>query len=136
MAHVPVRIIWEFINPGIDQSHNLPVRPGDSALFTNAHLFYIASTLLVLTGLFLIAFSKEKIEDEQIAQLRLQSLQWAVYLNYFILIMSLFLTNGIDFIDILRLNLWIPLVFFIIRFKWKLYQLTRLLKKEEARYEK
>ncbi|MBD1363556.1 hypothetical protein IDJ77_07020 [Mucilaginibacter sp. ZT4R22] len=132
VAHVPVRAIWEMINPDIDESHKLPVNAGDSALFTNGHLFFIASTLLVLTGLFLVAFAKEKIEDEQISQLRLESLQWAIYVNYFILIMSLVFTNGIDFIDMLRLNLLIPLVFFIVRFRWKLWQLNRLLKKEEV----
>ena len=136
LAHIPVRIIWEYLYPGIDKSHELPVKPGDSVLFTNGHLFYIASTLLVLSGLFLIAFSKEKIEDEQITRLRLEFLQWAVYFNYFILILSLFLTNGIDFIDILRLNIWIPLIFFIVRFKWKLFQLNRLAKIEEGQYEK
>jgi len=105
LLHIPIRMIWESVNPGIDTSHRLPVRAGDSALFTNEHLFFLASSLLVLVGLFLIAFSKEKIEDEQISQLRLDSLRWAIYLNYFILLLSLVFTNGIDFIDILRLNL-------------------------------
>ena len=41
---------------------------------------------MVLVGLFLIAFSKEKIEDEQIVQFRLDSLRWAIYLNYAILL--------------------------------------------------
>lgn len=132
VAHVPIRAVWEAINPNIDESHRLPFQAGDSMLYTSGHLFFIASTLLVLSGLFLVAFAKEKIEDEQISQLRLESLQWAVYLNYFILILSLFLTNGIDFIDMLRMNLWIPLIFFIARFRWKIWQLNRLLKKEEA----
>ena len=43
----------------------------------------------MLVGLIIVAFSKEKIEDEQISQLRLDSLQWAVYLNYIILVISL-----------------------------------------------
>jgi hypothetical protein len=136
VAHIPVRLIWEALSPGIDKSHELPVNAGDSLLFTSGHLFFIASTLLVLSGLFLVAFAKEKIEDEQITQLRLESLRWAVYMNYCMLIASLFLTNGIDFIDMLRLNLWIPLVFFIIRFRWKMWQLSRLLKREEEQYEK
>jgi hypothetical protein len=131
ISHVPVRAIWEQINPNIDESHRLPVNPGDSLLFTNGHIFYIVSTVLVLSGLFLIAFSKEKIEDEQISKLRLDSLQWAIYLNYFLLILSLIFTNGINFIDILRLNIWLPLVFFIIRFRWKIWQLNHLVKKEE-----
>jgi len=33
---------------------------------------------------------------------------------------------------ILFLNLWIPLAFFIIRFRWKIWQLNRLLKQEEV----
>jgi hypothetical protein len=131
LLHIPVRWIWEYLNPGIDHSHRLPSKAGDSLLFTNEHLFFLASALLMVTGLFLIAFSKEKIEDEQISQLRLDSLRWAIYLNYLILILSLVFTNGIDFIDILRLNLWVPLVFFIIRFRWVIFRLDRSLNKEE-----
>ena len=118
------------IYPGLD-SHKLPEKPSDSMLFTNQHLFTIASSILVLIGLFLIAFSKEKIEDEQISQLRLDSLRWAIYMNYFILLLSLIFTNGIDFIDMLRLNLWVPLVFFIIRFRWVIYRLNRSLNMEK-----
>jgi hypothetical protein len=132
-SHIPVRAIWERINPDIDESHRLPVNPGDSVLFSNGHIFYIVSTILVLSGLLLIAFSKEKVEDEQISKLRLDSLQWAIYLNYFLLIISLIFTNGINFIDILRLNIWLPLVFFIIRFRWKIWHLNHLLKNEVER---
>jgi hypothetical protein len=121
-SHIPVRAVWERINPSIDQSHRLPVNPGDSTLFTGSHLFFITTTLLVLSGLFLIAFSKEKREDEQISKLRLDSLQWAVYLNYLTLAASVVFINGISFIDILRLNLYVPLVIFIIRFRWALFQ--------------
>ncbi len=123
--HIPIRAIWEIYYPQIDE-HQLPTGPSDSMLFTNAHLFFIASTLLILTGLFLIAFSKEKIEDEQISQLRLDSLRWSIYLNYALLILSVVLTNGVNFIDILRLNVWLPLLFFIIRFRWVIYRQNRL----------
>lgn len=79
-------------------------------------------------GLFIAAFSKEKIEDEQISLLRLDSLQWAVYVNYLFLIISLIFTT--DTRHILFLNLLVPLVFFIVRFRWKIYQNNRLLKKD------
>ena len=130
LLHIPVRATWEYFYPSLSE-HKLPVKPGDSLLFTNQHLFYITSAILMLTGLFLIAFSKEKIEDEQIAQLRLDSLRWAIYLNYVILLLSLVFTNGVDFIDILRLNLWVPLLFFIIRFRWVLFRLNRSLTAEK-----
>lgn len=98
-----------------------------AALFNPGHLFFIATSLLVMTGLFLIAFSKEKIEDEQISQLRLDSLRWAIYFYYLTLVLSIVFTNGIDFIDILRINIWVPLIFFIVRFRWVIFRLNRSL---------
>ena len=103
------------------------VNTGPDGLFTPAHIFFIANLLMIVIGLMMIAFSKEKIEDEQITQLRLDSLQWAIYVNYSVLVLSLIFTNGIDAIDILKINLWVPLVFFIIRFRWVLYRLDRSL---------
>ena len=67
-------------------------------------------------GLFFVAFAREKIEDEQIWQIRLDLIKmWAIYVNYLILILSLAFIN--DTAHILELNLWVPLLFFIIRFR-------------------
>jgi len=82
--------------------------------------------LLIIFGLLLIAFSKEKIEDEQITQLRLDSLQWAAYVNYGIFIVCVVFVYGIDFLPILIFNVITPLIFFIVRFQWRMYQLNRL----------
>jgi hypothetical protein len=100
----------------------------DGGLFSPHHLFFMTTTLLMALGLFLAAFSKEKIEDEQISQLRLDSLQWAIYVNYMLLIVSLILSSDTE--HILFLNLLVPLVFFIIRFQWKLFQNNRMLKRD------
>ena len=43
----------------------------------------------IIVGLLLIAFSREKIEDEMIGQLRLEALQWSVYANYLILAVAI-----------------------------------------------
>ena len=123
IIHIPVVMLRKtlgFDSPGSAVS--------DSLLNPN-HLFFMATTLLMAIGLFLAAFSKEKIEDEQISQLRLDSLQWAIYVNYVLLIVSLVLTNDTE--HVLFLNLLVPLVFFIIRFQWKLYLNNRLLRKDE-----
>lgn len=114
LVHVPVMLLWH-----VDYSQP------DSSLFSPRHLFFIATFLLMIVGLLMIAFSREKIEDEQISQLRLDSLQWAIYLNYFLLIVSLVFTTGWDIKDIMQINLWVPLVFFIIRFRWMLYRLNQ-----------
>ena len=109
---------------------DLPGETHSDGIFSPHHLFFMATTLLMAIGLFLAAFSKEKIEDEQISQLRLDSLQWAIYVNYALLIVSLILSTDTE--HVLFLNLLVPLVFFIIRFQWKLYLNNRLLRKDEG----
>ena len=122
LAHIPVMLLRKMI--GFD----IPGNRIDNGLLSPHHLFFMTTTLLMAVGLFLAAFSKEKIEDEQISQLRLDSLQWAIYVNYILLIVSLILTSDTE--HILFLNLLIPLVFFIIRFQWKIFQNNRLLKRD------
>ena len=122
VAHIPVMLLRKMI--GFD----IPGAPFDDSLLSPHHLFFMTTTLLMAVGLFLAAFSKEKIEDEQISQLRLDSLQWAIYVNYILLIVSLILSSDTE--HILFLNLLIPLVFFIIRFQWKIFQNNRLLKRD------
>jgi len=130
LVHIPVKLWWDARYPG-GYDHNIPYVEGEvTPLFSPPHLFYIATTLMVLVGLFLIAFSKEKIEDEQIAQLRLDSLRWAIYLNYAILLFSLIFTQGGNSKHFLTLNIWLPLLFFILRFQWVLYRLNRSAKPE------
>ncbi len=98
----------------------------DDSIFNGQHLFFMSTTLLMAIGLFIAAFSKEKVEDEQIVRLRLDSLQWSVYVNFLFLIISLIFSDDIE--HILFLNLLVPLVFFIIRFRWKIFQNNRLIK--------
>jgi hypothetical protein len=129
LVHIPVKLMWDAHYPG---GHHNP--PGsESVLFSPPHLFFIGTALMVLVGLFLIAFSKEKIEDEQIVQLRLDSLRWAIYLNYAILLFGLVFTNGGESNHILMLNIWLPLLFFILRFQWVLYRLNRSAKSDDTR---
>lgn len=76
----------------------------------------LASIGLIISLLF-IAFSKEKIEDERIAHLRLESLQFAVYLNYAILSLQILLVHNTAFFDIMVYNMFSMLLLFIIRFR-------------------
>jgi hypothetical protein len=122
LVNQPIFIIKKMMHVQFDNS--------DISLFNGSHIFYIATALSMVIGLLMIAFSKEKIEDEQITQLRLDSLQWAICFNYLVLIISLTFTKGYDAMDILRVNLWLPLVFFILLFRWKLYRNSRLIKED------
>lgn len=124
IAHVPVSMIKR--SNGITSV--LDHGPISGNLFNAEHLFFISTALLMAAGLFLVAFAKERIEDEQIWQIRLDSLRWAIYINYLVLIISLVFVN--DTGHMLELNLWIPLLFFIIRFRWMIFRLNRSLSRE------
>ena len=125
ILHIPIWHIWMASNPGVSGKF---YQRDDQPLYSPPHLIYMIISLMMIVGLFLIAFSKEKIEDEQITQLRLESLQWSIYLNYAILLVTIVFTSNVDYFDMLRLNLWVPLLFFIARFRWVLYRLNRSLR--------
>ncbi len=82
--------------------------------------------VLLICGLLLFAFSKEEIEDEHLMQLRLDSLQWAIYVNYGLVIIGVLIFNGSDLISVIGCNLFTPLVFFILRFRWVVYNNDKL----------
>jgi hypothetical protein len=130
LIHIPIKLLWDAHYPKGYDYHDMA--DTDSVLFSTPHLYFIGTTLMVLVGLFLVAFSMEKIEDEQIVQLRLDSLRWAIYLNYAILLFSLVFTHGGDSEHILMLNIWLPLLFFILRFQWVLFRLNRSAKSNDS----
>lgn len=88
---------------------------------------------LVLTGtivsLLLIAFAKEKDEDEYLHFVRLESWQWAVLINFVLLILATWLFYDFDFLNVMVYNMLTVLVIFIIRFQFIVYRS----KKEEAK---
>lgn len=85
----------------------------------------IANELIGVLGilsLIFLAFSKEKQEDEFIAKIRLDSLLWATYANYAILLISIIFIYGMPFFWVLVFNMYTILIVFIIRFHWMSYQ--------------
>src|SRR5271157_4131897 len=78
--------------------------------------------VLFLAGAMLVAFSKEKIEDEFISKTRLESLVWAIFVNYAILIFCFLFFFELQFLSIMVYNMFTILIFFIIRFNYVLYK--------------
>ncbi|QMW03545.1 hypothetical protein [Spirosoma foliorum] len=76
----------------------------------------------VILGLLLIAFSREKVEDEMIGQLRLEALQWSVYANYIILAIAILTLYDNAFFNVMVYNMFTVLLVFIFRFRWLLYR--------------
>ena len=78
-------------------------------------------TLIIITGGLMVSFSKEKIEDEFIAGLRLNSLKWAFLVNYTVLILATVFVYGVSYFNILVFNMFTPLIIFIARFNYLVY---------------
>ena len=76
----------------------------------------------VFVSLFLIAFSREKEEDEYIQKLRLDSLLVACYANTFILIIGTMLFYGFGFLEFMGYNMFTIQLIFIGRFRWVLHK--------------
>ncbi|MGB3922738.1 MAG: hypothetical protein WBL00_02275, partial [Bacteroidales bacterium] len=89
------------------------------------------SSILLIIGALLIAFSKEKTEDEFISKIRLESLVWATYINYAILIFAIIFIYDMTFLWVLVFNMFTLLVFFLIRFNWALYKSKNQISNEE-----
>jgi len=77
--------------------------------------------LSLLIGLLLLAFSKEKVEDEWIQQVRLESFQWAFLVNSMLLIAFTVFTHGSPFLSVMVYNMFTPLLIFVARFYYVLY---------------
>ena len=99
-------------------------------IIKNNLLNEILGVLIIISSL-LVAFSKEKSEDEYISKIRLESLVWAVYVNYGILLFSLLFIYDISFWWVMLFNMFTILIFFIVRFNWQLATLKKSIHYEE-----
>lgn len=91
----------------------------------NIDMALTISCALIIIGGMLIAFAKEKVEDEFISKLRLTSLLWAISINYILLLIGILTVYGLDFLNVLFYNMFTPLVIFIIRFNFLYYKYSR-----------
>tara|TARA_B100000780_G_scaffold63696_1_gene41519 strand:- start:161 stop:637 length:477 start_codon:yes stop_codon:yes gene_type:complete len=131
-----ITLIFEFEPTSLD--FNIPAifideLLGDKHFFgivNNNILNEILGALIVLSSL-LVAFSKEESEDEYISKIRLESLVWAVYFNYAILLISFVLIFDLAFLWVMIFNMFTILLFFIIRFNWQISKLKKVNHYEE-----
>ena len=73
-------------------------------------------SICLLAGLLLLAFTKEKLEDEWIQRVRLESLQWAVIINALLLVLFIVFVHGSPFFTVMTFNMFTPLLIFVGRF--------------------
>jgi hypothetical protein len=95
------------------------------SMITHQMLGEIAG-LLLLGGLFLIAFTKEKEESEFIDRLRLKAFLFAGYLNLFYLIISILFFFGFGFVGALTLFSVVWLATYLVIFRITLMRSKRV----------
>ena len=81
--------------------------------------------VFAILSLIFIAFSKQKIEDEFVAEIRLKSLLGATYINYLVLLFCILFFYDFTFLWVMMFNMFTLLIFFIIHFNIKMLQLKR-----------
>jgi phosphatidylglycerophosphate synthase len=87
--------------------------------------------VLIIVGAILISFSKTKNEDEFISKIRYESLVWATYLNFMLMIIATLVIYGFAYFNVLLANVFAMLLFFIIRFHFMIYKLNKSSNDEE-----
>ncbi len=113
-VHLDYEVPWLGVNVSIPGSFGEGFfEDSDYENFTNE-----IAAIGVLIGLLFIAFSKEKVEDEYIAKLRLDSLLVAVLGNYALLFLAIVFLYGFNFFYALVYNMYTVLILFIARFYW------------------
>ncbi|MCY7350396.1 MAG: hypothetical protein LH606_06985 [Cytophagaceae bacterium] len=87
----------------------------------------------LVVGMLLAAFSKERMEDEWVGKIRLESLQWALYVNSILLVLATLLVYDGAYLNVMIFNMFTPLVIFLARFNYILYIKPRLEQNREGR---
>jgi hypothetical protein len=90
----------------------------------------IVGVLFIIGALFVV-FTKEKNEDEYIANLRLSSLLWAVLVNYSLLLLCFLFVYGMAFFTVMLYTMFTTLIIFIVRFNYILYKNSKVVLDEK-----
>jgi hypothetical protein len=100
----------------LDMSYKQPL--GDKTINLDEQINLTDEVALtgLIVGLLFIAFARRKQEDEFIHHIRLQSWQWAVLINYSLLLLATWFVHGMSFIDVMMYNMLTVLIIFIVRF--------------------
>ena len=81
----------------------------------------IFTTIIIISGL-INSFCKEKIEDELISKIRLESLTMSLFISYSLVIISTFLIYNLSYMYVLVFNLFIIQLLFNLIFRYRLYK--------------
>ena len=107
---------------------------GIYALATDYGTGYLVNNIAIIgtvSGAILATCSMEKIEDEMVRQIRLNSLLVALYVNYAVLIVCSLLVYDLDFLLVMMYNMFTMLLIFMVVFRYRMWRLNKEAKNEE-----
>lgn len=90
----------------------------------------IIGILFILSAV-MVAFSREKTEDEFISKTRLESFLWATYINYAILLFLFIFFHGSCLLYVMLFNVFTTIILFIVRFNYVLFRSSKLMQNEK-----
>ena len=127
-------IVTSIFNIDIDNYMNIKVfaiyadgigeKPGFFKIIEDSFSYELITILIIVGGLF-VCFSKLKNEDEYSSKIRYESLVWATYFNYFLILFFTVFLYGMPFLNVIVYNVYTLLIFFIIRFHYMIYKLNK-----------
>ena len=133
-------ILFSILGTDIDSYLNVTIfaiyqetigqKPSFFCMIENSILDEILTFGMIVGGI-LIGFSKLKSEDEYISKIRYESLVWATYLNYGLILFFTAFIFGMPYLNVLFHNMFTLILFFIIRFHYKIYQLNKATSDDE-----
>jgi hypothetical protein len=107
---------------------------GINLLPDNHYLGYVLNNIAIVgisIGAILVTCSREKVEDEMIQHLRLNSLLIALYVNYAILIVCSLVIYDLAFLDVMLYNMFTILLIFMVVFRWKIWRVKKATENEQ-----
>lgn len=107
---------------------------GAYILFTDNTDSYLLNNIAIIgisIGAILSTCSRERVEDEMIQQIRLNSLLIALYINYAILIVCSLLIYDLDFLNVMLYNMFTILLIFMAVYHWKIWRAKKGVEDEQ-----
>src|SRR5665647_746830 len=109
----------DFLNLKVFAFYTYYIESKSFTVVTNQMIEELAA-IFMLSGLFLLAFTKEKEESEDLNALRLKAFMVTAYVNLIYLFLSLILFFGFGFVGALTLFMGVWLIVYILVFRYLL----------------
>jgi hypothetical protein len=121
----------EFLNLKVFAVYTYVIKSQSFTMITNQMAEEIGGIFL-LCGLFVTAFSRERVESDNVDAIRLKAFLLTAYFNLIFLICSVLFFFGFGFVGALVLFAVAWLIFYLLIFRYLLYIQTQKVRKSEA----